>query len=80
MIKGGMGNLMKQAQKMQEEMRDMSLSLFGNRVIYAGSLLAGKGVTEMAPGSTAAKEIEALADDLLDYFGYDVEDDSQAVA
>lgn len=64
----------KLSQKMREEMKDLSLSLFGNRVIYAGALLVGKGVSEMAPSSVATKEIEALASDLLDYFGYDLEE------
>ncbi len=64
----------KLSQKMREEMKDLSLSMFGNRVIYAGSLLAGKGVSEMAPNSIACQEMESLATDLLDYFGYDLED------
>lgn len=64
----------KLSQKMREEMKDLSLSLFGNRVIYAGALLVGKGVSEMAPHSVATQEIEALASDLLDYFDYDLED------
>lgn len=64
----------KLSQKMREEMKGMSMSLFGNRVVYAGALLAGKGVTEMAPHSAASSEIEALGADLLDYFGYDIED------
>ena len=62
------------SQKMREEMQDMSLSLFGNRVAYASALLTGKGVTESAPNSTAAKEIERFADDLLAHFDYDVEE------
>lgn len=68
------------SQKMRAEMEDMSLSMFGNRVVYAGALLAGKGVTEMAPSSIAAHEIEALASDLLDYFGYDLEEVVEEVA
>lgn len=64
----------KLSQKMREEMKDMSLSLFGNRVVYAGAILAGKGVNEMAPHCAASKEIESLADDILDYFGYDIEE------
>ena len=64
----------KLSQKMRDEMKDLSLSLFGNRVIYASALLAGKGVSEAAPSSVAAQEMEALASDLLDYFGYDLEE------
>lgn len=73
----------KLSQKMREEMKDLSLSLFGNRVIYASALLAGKGVSEVAPSSVATQEIEALASDLLDYFGYDLEEvtlEDEAVA
>ncbi len=70
----------KLSQKMREEMKDLSLSLFGNRVIYASALLVGKGVSEMAPSSIATKEIEALASDLLDYFDYDLEEVNEDVA
>lgn len=62
------------SQSMQQEMKELSLTLFGNRVAFANALMAGKGVTETAYGSAAAKELEVLADDLLDYFGYDLEE------
>lgn len=64
----------KLSQKMQQELEDLSLTMFGNRVIYAGAILAGKGVTEMGSDSVAAKEIFDLAEELLDYFEYDVEE------
>lgn len=64
----------KLSQKMQEEMKEMTLSCFGNRVAFAGALMAGKGVTEMAPSSIAAKEMQTLAEDLLDHFGYQVKE------
>lgn len=73
----------KLSQKMREEMKDLSLCLFGNRVAFASALLSGKGITEVAQGSTAAREIEALADDILEYFGFEVVDadaDEEAVA
>lgn len=71
----------KLSQKMREEMKDMSLCLFGNRVAFASSLMAGKGISEVAPGSTATHEMEALADSILDYFGFEVvEDEQEAVA
>lgn len=63
------------SQRMQDEMKELSLSLFGNRVVFASALMAGKGVTEIAYASAAAKEMEALAADLLDYFDYELEDD-----
>ncbi len=62
----------KLSQKMREEMKDLSLCLFGNRVAFASALMAGKGISEVAHGSAASKEIEALADDILDYFGFEV--------
>lgn len=65
----------KLSQRMQTEMKELSLSLFGNRVAFADALLAGKGVTEKAYASAAAKEIEALAEELLDYFDYSVEEE-----
>lgn len=64
----------KLSQKMQQELEDLSLTMFGNRVIYAGALLAGKGVTEMGSDSVAAKEMFDLAEELLDYFEYDIEE------
>lgn len=68
------------SQRMQEELRGLSLSLFGNRVIYSGALLAGKGVTEIAGNSAASQETFQLAEELLDYFGYDIEDDEGALS
>jgi len=65
----------KLSQKMQQELKDLSLSLFGNRVVYAGSLLAGKGVTEVAGDSAAGREMFQLAEDLLEYFDYEVEEE-----
>lgn len=67
-------------QRMQEEMKDMSLAMFGNRVDYASAIMTGKGITEYAPSSPAAKEVIALAEELLDYFGYDVEEDEVEAA
>lgn len=63
------------SQKMQDDMKELSLSLFGNRVVFASALMAGKGVTEMAYASAAAKEMEALAEDLLEHFDYELEDE-----
>lgn len=42
-------------------------SRFGNRVIFAGSLMHGLGVTEAAPNSPAAEEVRALAKEILQY-------------
>lgn len=42
-------------------------NMLGNRVAYAGSLMAGLGVTESAPSSVASKEIKSLAREVLTY-------------
>lgn len=63
------------SQKMQEEMKGLSMALFGNRVAFASALLAGKGITELAHGSPASDEMENLANEILDYFGYEVEEE-----
>lgn len=68
----------KLSQKMQTELKALSLSLFGNRVAYADALLAGKGVTELAPRSAAAEEIQALAEELLNHFGYEIREEELA--
>lgn len=70
----------KLSQKMRDEMKDLSLCMFGNRVIYASSLLSGKGVSEIAPNSPATHEIETLASELLDYFDYDLEEVAEEAA
>lgn len=43
----------------------MATSTLGNRVVFAASLLSGKGVTEEAPSSLAAAEIRLLARELM---------------
>ncbi len=70
----------KLSQKMQVELKALSLSLFGNRVAYADALLAGKGVTEAAPRSAAAEEIQLLAEELLNHFGYEIREEELATA
>jgi chromosome partitioning protein len=40
---------------------------FGNRVIYAGALLNGLGVTEAEPNSAAAEEVRRLAKEIARY-------------
>jgi chromosome partitioning protein len=42
-------------------------SRFGNRVIFAGSLMHGLGVTEAAPSSLAADEVRALGKEITQY-------------
>ncbi len=49
------------AAQMRGELTDLAKSTLGNRVLFASSLLEGKGVTEVLPSSPAALEIKALA-------------------
>lgn len=49
------------------EMVGLAGARFGNRVIFAGSLMHGLGVTEAAPSSPAAEETRALAREIMSY-------------
>lgn len=49
------------------EMVGLSANRFGNRVIFAGALMHGLGVTEADPSSIAADEVRALAKEILTY-------------
>ena len=49
------------------EMVGLAQNRFGNRVIFAGSLMHGLGVTEAAPSSMAADEVRALAKEIWNY-------------
>jgi chromosome partitioning protein len=43
----------------------MATTTLGNRVVFAASLMAGKGVTEEAPSSLAAAEMRLLAREVM---------------
>lgn len=49
------------------EMVGLTANRFGNRVIFAGSLMQGYGVTEAQPNSLAAEEVRALAQEIITY-------------
>jgi len=49
------------------EMVGLSSNRFGNRVIFAGALMHGLGVTEAEPNSIAADEVRALAREITSY-------------
>jgi cellulose biosynthesis protein BcsQ len=49
------------------DMVGLTANRFGNRVIFAGSMMQGYGVTEAQPNSTAAEEVRALAKEIIDY-------------
>jgi len=49
------------------EMIGLTANRFGNRVIFAGALMHGQGVTEAQPRSAAAGEVRALAKEILTY-------------
>jgi chromosome partitioning protein len=48
---------------------DLAETAIGNRIGYAGALLAGRAVTEIDRGSVAATEMTALADEILRRLG-----------
>lgn len=45
----------------------LTANRFGNRVIFAGALMHGLGVTEAQPQSIAAEEVRALAKEIMQY-------------
>jgi chromosome partitioning protein len=49
------------------EMVGLTANRFGNRVIFAGSLMQGLGVTEADPNSIAANEVRALSKEIMTY-------------
>lgn len=49
------------------EMVGLSANRFGNRVIFAGALMHGLGVTEADSNSIAAEEVRALAKEIMTY-------------
>ena len=49
------------------EMVGLTANRFGNRVIFAGALMQGYGVTEAQPNSLAAEEVRALAQEIITY-------------
>jgi chromosome partitioning protein len=52
-------------EKLLEEGLPIAHTKLGNRVAYAASMMEGKGVVEYQPSSTAAREISALATEVL---------------
>jgi chromosome partitioning protein len=49
------------------DMVGLTANRFGNRVVFAGSLMHGLGVTEAEPNSIAAEEVRALAKEIMTY-------------
>ena len=49
------------------DMVGLTANRFGNRVIFAGSMMQGYGVTEAEPNSLAAEEVRALAKEIITY-------------
>lgn len=52
-------------EKLLEEGLPIAHTKLGNRVAYAASMMEGKGVVEYQPSSTAAREIGALATEVM---------------
>ncbi|MES2984912.1 MAG: ParA family partition ATPase [Pseudomonadota bacterium] len=49
------------------DMIGLTANRFGNRVIFAGSMMHGLGVTEAQPGCMAADEVRALSKEIMTY-------------
>ena len=56
------------------EMIGLTANRFGNRIIFAGALMHGLGVTEAQPKSLAADEVRALAKEIMNYVNRKVAD------
>ncbi|MFM9889965.1 MAG: ParA family partition ATPase [Rickettsiales bacterium] len=57
----------KLTQAVSGEMIGLAANRFGNRVIFAGALMHGQGVTEAQPNSIAAEEVRLLGKEILAY-------------
>lgn len=57
----------KLTQAISGNMVGLTANRFGNRVIFAGALMQGYGVTEAQPNSPAAEEVRALGKEIIDY-------------
>lgn len=47
----------------------LATAVLGNRVVFASSMMEGRGVTESAPNNPAAAELQALADEIAARLG-----------
>lgn len=54
----------KLTQVYSESFTDLAKTMLGNRVLFASSLMEGRGVTETAPSSPAAIEIKLLSEEV----------------
>lgn len=75
MVLNRVNSMSKLSQTIAEDIPAMCQNRFGNRVSYAGAMVSGRGVTETAPSSIASKEVLALAEEILAYFGIEVVDE-----
>lgn len=56
------------------DMIGLTANRFGNRIIFAGALMHGMGVTEAQPNSLAADEVRALSKEIMNYLNRKVAD------
>lgn len=66
MVLNRVNPLAKLSKAMMDEIPELSQNRLGNRVLYAGAMTTGKGVTEIAPYSSAGEEVLALAEEVAD--------------
>lgn len=64
------------AQTIAAELPHLAQTTLGNRVLFASSLLEGRTATEIMPGSPAAFEIKALAEEVCRLVLTDEEDEA----
>ncbi len=58
-------------EKIRAELPELTDSVIGNRVVFASSIMEGKGVTEVDPKSLASAEIKALVKEMIALFPED---------
>jgi chromosome partitioning protein len=63
------------AQTIAAELPELAKTTFGNRVLFASSLMEGRTATEMDPSSVAATEVKELVKEILAVFSVDEEEE-----
>jgi chromosome partitioning protein len=61
--------------QIEKDLPELANTRLGNRVIFAASLLEGRGVTEVDPNCQAAKEMKSLVKEVLAFFPQEEDDE-----
>ena len=59
------------------ELPELSETTFGNRVLFASSLMEGRCATEIDPSSVAAKEVKSLVAEIIALLNPEVEEEAE---